>query len=44
VPRRIASQDADDLVQAERDIQARIGDRPFDFGAMSAVANIYRAA
>ena len=30
--------------QAERDIRASIGDRPFDFPAMSAVSNIYRAA
>lgn len=42
--RRIAAGSAGDLVRAERDIRARIGDQPLDFAAMAAVSNIYRAA
>lgn len=34
----------DQLLEAERDIRARLGDRPLDFDAMLAVSNIYRAA
>src|SRR6059058_2331444 len=41
---RLAAGSARDLVRAERDIRARIGDQPLDFGAMAAVSNIYRAA
>lgn len=41
---RFVSEDPEELVQAERDVRARIGDRPFDFEAMAAVSNIYRAA
>src|SRR5580700_9583331 len=44
MPRRLAAGSADDLVQAERDIRARIGKRHLDFAAMAAVSNIYRAA
>jgi len=44
MPRRLALGNAQDLVQAERDIRDRIGDQPFDFAAMAAVSNIYRAA
>jgi MarR family transcriptional regulator, organic hydroperoxide resistance regulator len=44
MPRRLASGSARDLVQAERDIRARIGEQHLDFGAMAAVSNIYRAA
>ncbi|HEY3955550.1 MAG TPA: hypothetical protein VGM53_19430 [Streptosporangiaceae bacterium] len=44
MPRRLASGSAQDLVQAERDIRARIGGQPLDFAAMAAVSNIYRAA
>jgi DNA-binding MarR family transcriptional regulator len=40
----LASSKPDELVGAERDIRARIGDLPLDFGAMSAISNIYRAA
>ncbi len=36
--------DSGDPVRAERDIRARLGDQPFDFGAMFAISNIYRAA
>ena len=32
------------VLEAERDIRARIGDRPLDFEALLAVSNIYRAA
>jgi MarR family transcriptional regulator, organic hydroperoxide resistance regulator len=35
---------SDQLLEAERDIRARLGDRPLDFDAMLAVSNIYRAA
>jgi MarR family transcriptional regulator, organic hydroperoxide resistance regulator len=44
MPRRFALGNAQDLVQAERDIRARIGDSELDFAAMAAVSNIYRAA
>jgi MarR family transcriptional regulator, organic hydroperoxide resistance regulator len=44
MPRRLATGSAGDLVQAERDIRARIGEQPLDFAAMAAVSNIYRAA
>src|SRR5207247_10454813 len=43
MPRRFALGNAQDLVQAERDIRARIGDSELDFAAMAAVSNIYRA-
>jgi DNA-binding MarR family transcriptional regulator len=42
--RRLAANSASDLVRAERDIRARIGEQPLDFAAMAAVSNIYRAA
>jgi len=44
MPRRFAIGSAQDLVQAERDIRARVGDAELDFAAMAAVSNIYRAA
>jgi DNA-binding MarR family transcriptional regulator len=44
VPRRFATGNAQDLVQAEREIRARIGDSELDFAAMAAVSSIYRAA
>jgi MarR family transcriptional regulator, organic hydroperoxide resistance regulator len=44
MPRRLAIGNARDLVQAERDIRARIGEQHLDFAAMAAVSNIYRAA
>ena len=44
MPRRFALGNAQDLVQAERDVRARIGDSELDFAAMAAVSNIYRAA
>lgn len=39
-----ASTDNDTLLSAERDIVARFGDQPFDFPALQAIQNIYRAA
>jgi MarR family transcriptional regulator, organic hydroperoxide resistance regulator len=44
MPRRFATGNAQDLVQAERDIRSRIGGQELDFAAMAAVSNIYRAA
>jgi MarR family transcriptional regulator, organic hydroperoxide resistance regulator len=44
MPRRLAAGNAQDLVQAERDIRDRIGGQHLDFAAMAAVSNIYRAA
>ena len=32
------------LLDAERDVQARLGDRPLDFASLDAISNIYRAA
>lgn len=40
--RRIASRATAELLAAERDIRAKLDGEPFDFVAMSAVANIYR--
>ncbi len=36
--------DLADLVQAEQDVRARVGDLPLDFGALAAVSNVYRVA
>jgi hypothetical protein len=44
MPRRLAIGNAQDLVQAECDIRARIGEHELNFAAMAAVSNIYRAA
>lgn len=41
---RFVSEDPTALVQAERDVRARIGGQHFDFEAMAAISNIYRAA
>ncbi len=41
---RFVSEDPAELVQAERDVRARIGDHAFDFEAMAVISNIYRAA
>lgn len=32
------------ILDAERDIQSALGDRPFDFRSLQAISNIYRAA
>lgn len=42
--RRLTSEDAGDLVAAEKDIRDRIGNRGLDVTAMAAISNIYRAA
>jgi DNA-binding MarR family transcriptional regulator len=42
--RAFSSQDQADLVRAERDVQARIGDLDVDFRAMAVVANVFRVA
>ncbi len=42
--RALTSHEQHDLNTAESDILSRIGDEPFDFGALAAVSNIYRAA
>lgn len=31
------------MLDAERDVQARLGDRPLDFESLDAISNIYRA-
>lgn len=36
--------DNEEVLEAERDIQRVLGDRPLDFEAMLAISNIYRAA
>jgi len=41
--RRIARSEANVVLQAERDIRARLERHELDFTAMSAIANIYRA-
>lgn len=33
-----------DFIQAERDVQARVGDVPIDFAAMGVISNVYRLA
>lgn len=40
-PRRLSTEN---LTAAEKAVRARIGDQPFDFAAMSVIANIYRTA
>lgn len=35
---------ASSLLDAERDVQARLGDEPLDFASLDAISNIYRAA
>jgi DNA-binding MarR family transcriptional regulator len=44
MPRPLHDHDPEVVLEAERDIQAALGDRPFDFDALLAVSNIYRAA
>lgn len=40
----IESTSEETVLAAERDIQAALGDRPFDFRSLQAISNIYRAA
>lgn len=42
--KRLASTSAEELTRAERDIRDKLGEQPFDFRAMAAISNIYRAA
>src|SRR5262245_19733814 len=44
MPAGFSSSDRSDLIQAERDVQARIGDLDIDFASLTAVSNIFRAA
>ncbi|HEY7468600.1 MAG TPA: MarR family winged helix-turn-helix transcriptional regulator [Acidimicrobiia bacterium] len=44
MPRPLSNHSDHAILAAERDIRARLGDRPFDFEALLAVSNIYRAA
>lgn len=44
MPRPLSDQDAEVVLEAERDIRARLGDRALDFEALLAVSNVYRAA
>jgi DNA-binding MarR family transcriptional regulator len=44
MPRPLHDHDDDVVLEAERDIRSRLGDRALDFEAMLAVSNIYRAA
>jgi DNA-binding MarR family transcriptional regulator len=41
--RRISSSSPQEVLDAERDIRTRLDGQPFDFQAMSAVSNVYRA-
>lgn len=44
MPAPLHDHDDEAVLDAERDIRARLGGRPLDFEAMLAVSNIYRAA
>lgn len=44
MPRPLYDHDPDVVLEAERDIRTRLGDRELDFDALLAVSNIYRAA
>jgi DNA-binding MarR family transcriptional regulator len=44
MPRPLVDHDPEVVLEAERDIRARLGDRQLDFEALLAVSNIYRAA
>lgn len=44
MPRPLTDHDPGVVLEAERDIRIRLGDRPLDFEALLAVSNIYRAA
>lgn len=45
MPVRLDNVDDAELLDAERDIQAKLGDRAgFDFSALQAISNVYRAA
>jgi DNA-binding MarR family transcriptional regulator len=44
MPSPLHDHDDDVILEAERDIRARLGDHSLDFDALLAVSNIYRAA
>lgn len=44
MPKPLSAHDPTQLLEAERDIRARLGDRPLDFDSLLAISNIYRAA
>ena len=44
MPRPLTDHDSGVVLEAERDIRVKLGDKPFDFDALLAVSNIYRAA
>ena len=44
MPRPLSAGDPEVVLEAERDIRERLGDRTLDFDALLAVSNIYRAA
>lgn len=44
MPRAFANDDDRDLVQAERDVRAALGELPLDLRSLAAVSNIFRAA
>jgi DNA-binding MarR family transcriptional regulator len=44
MPRPLSDHDPEVVLEEERDIRARLGDRSIDFDAMAAISNIYRAA
>ena len=44
MPKPLSTHDPDLLLEAERDIRVRLGDRSLDFESLLAISNIYRAA
>jgi len=44
MPRAFASDDADDLIQAERDVSRVLADLDLDFTSLAVVSNIFRVA
>ncbi|MDA8039010.1 MAG: MarR family winged helix-turn-helix transcriptional regulator [Actinomycetota bacterium] len=44
MPGRLHSGNPEELVQAERDVRARIAGQPYDYDASAVISNIYRAA
>ncbi len=44
MPRPLSDHDPEVVLEAERDIRAKLGEEDFDFEALLAVSNIYRAA
>ncbi len=44
MPGRFHSHDPEELIQAERDVRARVADQPYNHDASAVISNIYRAA